>query len=193
MESPERHGDADDATVTSLSKSFDECFEKLEKMHQTQNARLDEITKRSEEQFTYITQMLSSITEGKLKCTEPDEADEKSARTSVESPQQPGPSRAGVSAEHSYQRQVKQRARTSVECPKRKRQVSDSDRSSCTTQGHMAVEMKRRILRNLRCIMIKIILMKILGYCVAVKLRIGLRQRKKKEIMFLMKLNKSIL
>ena len=193
MESPERHGDADDATVTSLSKSFDECFEKLEKMHQTQNARLDEITKRSEEQFTYITQMLSSITEGKLKYTEPDEADEKSARTSVESPQQPGPSRAGVSAEHSYQRQVKQRARTSVECPKRKRQVSDSDRSSCTTQGHMAVVMKRRILRNLRCIMIKIVLMKILDYCVAVKLRIGLRQRKKKEIMFLMKLNKSIL
>ena len=69
-------------------------------MHQTQNARLDEITKRSEEQFIYITQMLSSITEGKLKYTEPDEADEKSARASVESTQQPGPSRTGVSAEH---------------------------------------------------------------------------------------------
>ena len=69
-------------------------------MHQTQNARLDEITKRSEEQFIYITQMLSSITEGKLKYTEPDEADEKSARASVESPQQPRPSRTGVSAEH---------------------------------------------------------------------------------------------
>ena len=193
MESPGRHSNADDAAVTSPSKSSKEHFEKLEKMNQTENARLGKIMKRSEEQFTYITQMLSSITEGKLKYTEPDEADEKSARTSVESPQQPGPSRAGVSAEHSYQRQVKQRARTSVECPKRKRQVSDSDRSSCTTQGHMAVEMKRRILRNLRCIMIKIILMKILGYCVAVKLRIGLRQRKKKEIMFLMKLNRSIL
>ena len=35
-------------------------------MHQTQNARLDEIMKRSKEQFTYITQILSSITEGKL-------------------------------------------------------------------------------------------------------------------------------
>ena len=43
-------------------------------MHQTQNARLDEITKKSEEQFTYITQMLGSIIEGKRKCTEPDEA-----------------------------------------------------------------------------------------------------------------------
>ena len=52
MESPERHGDADDTTATSPCKSFDERFEKLEKMHQTQNARLDEITKRSEEQFT---------------------------------------------------------------------------------------------------------------------------------------------
>ena len=48
--------------------------------------------KRSEEQFTYITQMLSSITEGKRKYTEPDEAAEKRARTSVESLQQPGPS-----------------------------------------------------------------------------------------------------
>ena len=62
-------------------------------MHQTQNARLDEITKRSEEQFTYIKQMLSSITEGK----EPNEAAEKRSRTSVESRQQPGPSRAGTS------------------------------------------------------------------------------------------------
>ena len=41
--------------------------------------------------------------------------------------------------------------------------------------------------------MIKIVLMKILGYYVAVKLRIGLRQTKKKEIMFLIKLNRSIL
>ena len=58
-------------------------------MHQTQNARLDEIMKRSEEQLTYIAQMLSSITEGKHKYTEPDEAAEKRARTSVDSPQQP--------------------------------------------------------------------------------------------------------
>ena len=72
-------------------------------MHQTQNARLDKITKRSGEQFTCITQMLSSITEGKCKYTEPDEAAGKSARTSVESPQQPGPSRAGASAECSLQ------------------------------------------------------------------------------------------
>ena len=43
-------------------------------MHQTQNARLDEITKKSEQQFTYITQILSSIIEGKRKYTEPDEA-----------------------------------------------------------------------------------------------------------------------
>ena len=35
-------------------------------MHQNENARLDEITKRSEEQFTYITQVLSSITEGNV-------------------------------------------------------------------------------------------------------------------------------
>ena len=57
----------------------------------------------------------------------------KGARTSVESPQQLGPSRAaGASAERSLQRQVKQSARTLVECPKRKRQVSDSDCSSCT-------------------------------------------------------------
>ena len=48
--------------------------EKLEKMHQIQNARLDEITKISEQQFTYITQILSSIIEGKRKYTEPDEA-----------------------------------------------------------------------------------------------------------------------
>ena len=76
--------------------------------------------------------MLSSITEGKRKYTKPDEASEKSARTSVESPQQPGPLRAGMSAECSLQGLVKQRARVSVECPKRKRQVSDSDCSSCT-------------------------------------------------------------
>ena len=49
MESPGGHSDADAAAATSLSKSFKEHFEKLEKMHQTQNARLDEITKRSEE------------------------------------------------------------------------------------------------------------------------------------------------
>ena len=66
-------------------------------MHQTQNARLDEITKRSEEEFTYIKQMLSSITEGKRKYTEPNEAAGKPSRTSVESRQQPGPSRAGTS------------------------------------------------------------------------------------------------
>ena len=46
---------------------------------------------------------------------------------------------------------------------------------------------------NLRCIFIKIVLMKISAYCVVVKLRIGLRQRKKKEIMFLMELIRSIL
>ena len=97
MESPGRHSDADDA-ATSLSKSFKEHFEKLEKMHQIQNARLDKITKRSEEQFTYITQMLSSTTEGKHKYTEPDEAAGR-ARTSVESPEQPGLSRAGASAD----------------------------------------------------------------------------------------------
>ena len=45
MESPGRHSDADDAAVTSPSKSFEERFEELEKMYQTQNARLDEITK----------------------------------------------------------------------------------------------------------------------------------------------------
>ena len=115
MESPGRHSDADDAAVTSPSKSLDERFEKLEKMHQTQNARLDKITKRSEEQFTCITQVLSSITEGKHKYTEPDEASGKRARTSVESPQHPGPSRADAPTECSLQRQVKQRARTSVE------------------------------------------------------------------------------
>ena len=111
---------------------MEERFEKLEKMHQTQNVRLDEITKRSERQFTHITQMLTSITEGKRKYTEPDEAAGKRGRTSVESPQQAEPSRAGASAECSLQRQLKQRARTSVECSKGKRQVSDSDRSSCT-------------------------------------------------------------
>ena len=130
MESPGRHSDADDPAVTSPRQSFKERFEKLVKMHQTQNDRMDEISKRSEEKFTYITQMLSSKTEGKRKYTGPDEATEKRTRTPVESPQQPGPSRAGASAECSLQRQVKQSARTSVECPKRKRQVSDSDRSS---------------------------------------------------------------
>ena len=55
MESSGRHSDAD-ATVTSPNKSFEERFEKIEKMHQTQNGRLDEITKRSEEQFTYLAQ-----------------------------------------------------------------------------------------------------------------------------------------
>ena len=77
-------------------------------MHQTQDARLDEITKRSGEQFTCTTQMLSSIIEEKHNYTEPDEVAGKRARTSVESPQQPGPSRAGASAEYSLQRQVKQ-------------------------------------------------------------------------------------
>ena len=101
MESPGRHSDAADAAVTSPSKSVREPFEKLEKIHQTQIARLDEITKRSEEQFICITQMLSSITEGKRMYTEPDEAAEKRARTSVESPHQPEPSRAGASAERS--------------------------------------------------------------------------------------------
>ena len=76
--------------------------------------------------------MLSPITEGKLKYTEPDEAAGKRVITSVESPQQPGSSRAETSAECLLQQQVKQRARATVECPKRKRQVSDSDRSSCT-------------------------------------------------------------
>ena len=104
MESPGRHSDADDAAVTSPRKSFQKRFEKLEKMHETQNARLDEITKRSAEQLTHITQMLGSITEGKRKYTEPDEATGKTARTSVESPQQPGPSKAGASAECSLQR-----------------------------------------------------------------------------------------
>ena len=85
-----------------------------------------------EEKFTYFEQILSSITEGKLKYTEPDEAAGKRIRTSVESPQQPGSSRTGTSAECLLQRQVKQRARSPVECLKRKRQVSDSDRSSCT-------------------------------------------------------------
>ena len=90
MESPGRQSDADDSAVTSRIKSFKERFEKLEKMHQTQNARLNEITKRSKEQFTCITQMLNSVTEGKRKYSEPDEAAGKSVRTSVESPQQPG-------------------------------------------------------------------------------------------------------
>ena len=61
MESPGRHSDAAAAAVSSPSKSSKECFEKLEKMHQTQNARLDEIMKRSEEQLTYIAHMLRSI------------------------------------------------------------------------------------------------------------------------------------
>ena len=59
---------------------------------------MEGITKRSEKQFRYITQMLSSITEGKRKYTKPNKAARKRARTSVESPQQPGPSRAGASA-----------------------------------------------------------------------------------------------
>ena len=58
--------------------------------------------------------MLLSITEGKRKYTEPDEAAGKRTRTSVESPQQPGPPRAGALAECSLKRRVKQRARTSV-------------------------------------------------------------------------------
>ena len=74
---------------------------------------------RSEEQFTYITQMLSSITEGKRKYTEPDEAAEKRARTSVESPQQPGPSRAGASAERSLQRKGQ-----NVSCVSKKEKAS---------------------------------------------------------------------
>ena len=45
MESPGRHSDADNAAVTSPSKSFEKRFEKLEEMHQNENARLDEITK----------------------------------------------------------------------------------------------------------------------------------------------------
>ena len=45
MESPGRHSDADNAAVTSPRKSFEKRFEKLEKMHQNENARLDEITK----------------------------------------------------------------------------------------------------------------------------------------------------
>ena len=98
MESPGRHSDADTA-VTSPPKSLEEHFEKIEKMHQIQNARLDEITKRSEEQFTYLAQMLSSIRAGKRKCTEPDEAAEKRARTSAESPQPSGPSSASTSVE----------------------------------------------------------------------------------------------
>ena len=102
MESPGRHSNADDAAVTSPSKSSKEHFEKLEKMNQTENARLGKIMKRSEEQFTYITQMLSSITERKRKYTEPDEAAEKRARMSVESPQQPGPSRAGASEQRAF-------------------------------------------------------------------------------------------
>ena len=56
MEYLGRHSDAGDAAVHSPSKSFEERLEKLEKMHQTQNGRLDEITKRSKEQFTCITQ-----------------------------------------------------------------------------------------------------------------------------------------
>ena len=47
MESPGRHSDADTG-ATSPPKSLEEHFEKIEKMHQIQNTRLDEITKRSE-------------------------------------------------------------------------------------------------------------------------------------------------
>ena len=43
--------------------------------------------------------MLSSIRAGKRKCTEPDEAAEKRARTSAESPQPSGPSSASTSVE----------------------------------------------------------------------------------------------
>ena len=93
MKSLGRHSDAD-AAVTSSIENFKERFEKIEKIHQTQNARLDDITKWSEEQFTYLAQMLSSITEGKRKCTEPDEAAAKRARMSVENPQQPRPSKS---------------------------------------------------------------------------------------------------
>ena len=108
---------------------------------------MDEITKCSEELLTYFAQLLSSITEGKRKNTKPDEAAGKKAITSVESPQMPVSLRAGTSAEHSLQWQVKQRARTSVKCTKRKREVSDSDPSLCARQ-YVAV-MKRRNLRNL--------------------------------------------
>ena len=38
---PGRHSDADDVAVTSPGKSFEERFEKLEKMHQAQNAQLE--------------------------------------------------------------------------------------------------------------------------------------------------------
>ena len=114
---------------TNVSKNV---LRKQKKMHQVRNARLDKATKRSEGQFTYPVQMLRSTTEGKLKCNKPDEAAEKRTRLSVESQQQPGPSRASKSVGCSQQRQVKQRARKSAECPKRKIQVSSSDRSSFT-------------------------------------------------------------
>ena len=58
MEYPGRHSDAD-AAVTSPNKSFEEGFEEMQKMHQTQNGKLYEITLRSEEQFPYLAQMLS--------------------------------------------------------------------------------------------------------------------------------------
>ena len=190
MESPGRHSDADAAAVASPSKSLDERFEKLEKMHQTQNARLDKITKRSEEQFTCITQVLSSITEGKHKYTEPDDASGKRARTSVESPQHPGPSRADAPTECLLQRQVKQRARTSFDCPIRKRQVSNSDCSSCTRpyggsdEETHSEEFEMHYDQN--CIDEDIRLL-----CSSkAKYR---PQRKKMKIMFLMKLNRSIL
>ena len=44
MKSLGRHSDAD-AAVTSPIESFKERFEKIEKIHQIQNARLDDITK----------------------------------------------------------------------------------------------------------------------------------------------------
>ena len=39
---PGRHSDADDVAVTSPGKSFEERFEKLEKMHQAQNDNWNE-------------------------------------------------------------------------------------------------------------------------------------------------------
>ena len=42
MESPGRHNDADDAAVTSPGKSFEERFQKLEKMHGRDNEKIRE-------------------------------------------------------------------------------------------------------------------------------------------------------
>ena len=111
---------------------------------------------------------------------------------SVESPQQPGPSRACASAEHSLQRQVKQRARMSVECPKRKRQVSDSDLSPCTRPyGGSDEEMHSEEFEmeyDQDCIDEDVRLL-----CSSKAKNRPQAERKKKEIMFLMKLNRSIL